>query len=159
MFQKNILLTFLVGIVLLACSKDKRIEKVVYKKDGNWKVSTIEWNQILQTQNGQSITSGTSTNVGEFTFDESGSGSYNFTIADSNVYAETFNWAVSDENISIAKVSQSFDFSGNIKQIAVAFSGTQKSKTELTIEGSETLQGFTGDFTQRVLTAKITLTK
>lgn len=146
-------------MIVLSCSKDKKIEKSLYKNDGKWTVASCEWNQVLQTQNGQSITSGTSSDIGEFTFDDGGNGGYSFTIADTNEYSQTFNWAVSDESISITKVSQTFDFSGNIKQTAVAISGTRVSKTEISLEGSETLQGYSGDFTQRVLTAKFTLTK
>lgn len=155
---KNIALVVVSIVLLSACSKDKKIEKVVYKNDGEWKIKSVSWNQIIQTQNGQSITNGTSTDIGTFTFNENGSGSYYFTI-DTNIYQQSFNWSVSDESISVTKVSQTFDFSGNIKQIAVAFSGTQNSKTELTIEGSETIQGYTGEVTQRVFTGTFLLGK
>lgn len=153
---------FVVGLMLIAfsCSKEKKLEKTLYKKDGSWKVTSAEWQQVSQSStSGQSITTGTSTDAGTFNFEEDGSGSYSLTFG-TKTYNQTFNWTVTDEEFSIVKVAQSIDIATlDIVQLAVAFSGTQLDKNTLQLEGSETLQYFSGDLEQSVMTASITLVR
>lgn len=152
--KKVFILAFLpvLMISIQSCSKEKRLEKALYKKDGNWNVKSAEWSQVTQSSSsGQSVVTGSSTDAGTFEFDESGSGSYSITLG-TETYAQSFNWTVSEEEFSIVKVSQSYDFStGEIIQKAVAFSGKQTDKNILEVEGSETLQYFSGDIEQNVM--------
>ncbi|HET6991769.1 MAG TPA: hypothetical protein VFJ43_10615, partial [Bacteroidia bacterium] len=117
---------------LTDCSKDKKIERTLYKKEGTWAVTSVNWEQVQQDTSGQSIYTGTTASAGTFTFDKDGSGSYNFTVNGTN-YSQTFSWSVDNEKISITKVGESFNLSGNFDQLAVAISGTQSSKTNISL--------------------------
>lgn len=160
MKKSNILfITFILltsSFLLTDCSKDKRVERAVYKKDGNWNINSVTWTKVIQDMSGQSVTQGITTNAGTFSFDKDGSGSYNFTI-DGDTYSQTFTWTVDNEEISIVKVSQLVDLSGNIDQLAVAISGTQSSKNKIDLDGSETHQYSSGNVTQKVMTGTFTL--
>jgi hypothetical protein len=156
LFSVALLFSFLAE----SCSKEKKIERTLHKKDGEWTISSVTWQKVLQSGSGQTVTMGTSTNAGTFTFEKDGSGKYNFTI-DGDNYSKSFNWTVSNETFSITAVSQNYDFStGDVIQTAVAFSGTKNSKKKLIIEGSETYQSTSGSsVTQEVLTGTFELTK
>ena len=150
------LLSFL--FLLTNCSKEKKLERSLHKKDGAWTISSVTWEQVIQDTSGQNIAIGSSANVGTFTFDKDGSGSYSFSINGSS-YAQSFNWSVSGDVVSITKVSQTFDFSGNISQLAIAFSSTQTDKKSMILEGSETHQYVSGSISQSVIAGTFLLTK
>jgi hypothetical protein len=101
---------------------------------------------------------GTSNNVGSFTFDKGGSGSYSFTI-DGTSYANTFGWSVSGTTISISKVSQSVNLQGSVDQLAIAFSGNETGKKSIKLEGSETHQFVSGSTSQTVISGTFSLVK
>lgn len=144
------------SFLLTSCSKDKRVERALYKKDGVWNITSVTWTKVIQDISGQSVTQGITANAGTFSFNKDGSGSYNFTI-NSDTYSQTFTWTVSNEDISITKVSQTVDFSGNFDQLAVAISGTQSSKSKIALDGSETHQYSSGNVTQKVMTGTFSL--
>lgn len=149
-----------IGLTLTACSKEKQLERTLYKKDGKWKVQSAEWSQVSQSSSsGQSVVTGTSTDAGTFEFKDDGNGSYDFTLG-TETYSQSFDWTVSEENFSIIKVAQSFDFfTGDIVQMAISFSGTRVDKNKLEIEGSETFQYYSGDIDQRVMSGTFTLVR
>ncbi|MEO5643356.1 MAG: hypothetical protein ABIQ40_07575 [Bacteroidia bacterium] len=157
MKKLNLLAPFFLMLILFStCSKDKQFERALHKKEGTWNIKNVAWQKVVQGSAGQSINLGTTSNAGTFSFDKDGSGSYSFTV-DGSTYSENFNWTVSDEHVSIAKVSQSFDLSGNFSQLAVAISGTQQSKNTIELAGSQTNQYSSGPVTQQVITGTFLL--
>lgn len=143
------------------CSKDKRIERTLHKKDGEWTITNVTWQKVVQDTSGQHISTGSTANAGKFSFDKDGSGSYSFTV-DGTDYSQSFTWDVNDEKISVTKVSQSVNiFSGSVEQLAVAISGSRNSKTEIHLEGSETHQYVGGSpiISQHVFTGTFSLTR
>lgn len=156
--KSSLLLICFVALLVFSCSKEKKLERTLHKKDGEWTISSVTWQKVVQGSSGQSVTLGTTTNAGKFVFEKDGSGSYNFTI-DGTSYYQTFKWSVNDENISITKVSQTFDFQGNFTQLAIAFSGVKTGKNSIEIEGSETQQYSSGSTLQEVISGTFTLKK
>lgn len=155
-----ILTTGLSLLVLFSCSKEKQLEKTLYKKEGSWNVKSAEWNQVSQSSTtGQSVVTGTSTDAGTFTFDEGGNGTYSFVLG-TKTYSESFTWSVSGETFSITKITQAIDFfTGDITQIVISFSGSQIDKNTIEMDGSDTRQYTSGDITQTVMTGSFTLTR
>jgi len=161
MKKHYILLNLLLLILFfVSCSKEKQLEKTLYKKEGNWNVKSADWSQVLQSStSGQSVITGSSTDAGTFSFDEDGGGSYDFTLG-TETYSESFSWSVSEETFSITKISQSIDFfTGDITQIVISFSGTQVNKTTIEMDGSDTRQYTSGDITQSVMAGSFILSK
>ena len=156
----SFVLLFIMAVLLLinACSKEKKLERTLLKKEGEWKITSATWQQVVQDTSGQSVTTGTTTDAGKFVFDKDGSGRYNFTL-DGNPYAQTFYWSVNGEEISITKVSQTSDVSGNISQLAISFEGTQTGKNSIEIEGSETHQYSSGNISQIIISGTFSLEK
>lgn len=152
------LLILIAALVFSGCSKEKRIERTLHKGDGSWSISSVTWQKVEQSTSGQTVDMGTSSDVGTFTFENDGSGSYNFTI-DGDSYSRSFDWVVSDESISITEVIQSVDYlTGDVIQISVAFSGVRDNKNEITLEGSETMQTTSGtSVTQKVISGTFKL--
>lgn len=156
---KFLTIIFLMSILVISsCSKDKKIERALHKKEGEWNITTVNWQKVSQSSSGQSVTLGTTSNAGTFTFEKDGSGKYSF-VVDGSSYSQSFDWSVNEEVISITKVSQTVDFSGNFDQLAVAISGTQSSKNNIELEGSETHQYSSGPITQHVIVGSFSLTK
>src|SRR5688572_18060881 len=118
-----------IAVLLVGCSKDKQLEKMLYKKDGTWNISSVSWEKVQQNNSGQTVKTGISTNAGTFTFDKDGSGSYNYTI-DNTSYSKTFSWTVNNETFAITFVSQSFDLSGNITQISATYVGEEEDRNK-----------------------------
>lgn len=156
---KYLAFLFLMSSFLFSsCSKDKRIERALFKKEGQWNITSVTWEKVIVNSSGSNVSMGTTTNAGIFSFEKDGSGSYEFTI-DGSTYSQTFGWSVNEEAIAITRVSQSFDFSGNFDQLAVAFSGTQSNKTNIVLDGSETHQYSSGSVTETVIAGTFSLTK
>lgn len=146
-----------VSFALTSCSKDKRVERALYKKEGSWTISSVSWNTTVQDTSGQSFNSGTTNNAGAFTFDKDGSaGTYNFTV-NGNTYSRSFNWSVNDEIVSITQIEQNI-FAG-FSQIAVSMSGEQTGKKSLTMKGSIVEQYFSGSISQKSFTGTFYLSK
>lgn len=146
------------SVLLSNCSKDKKLERALYKKEGVWNISSVTWQKVIVSTSGQTIALGTTANAGTFTFEKDGSGSYNFTV-DGSTYSRTFTWTVNDENISVVRVSTSIDFSGNVDQLTIAIAGEQKSKNNIELAGTETHVYSSGPTTESVLTGTFSLTK
>jgi hypothetical protein len=160
-YSKLTLSLCLLVFLFIGCSKDKLIEMHLEKKDGVWNIDQVTWTLVQQsTAHGQQISSNTTSNAGTFTFVKGGSGTYTYNVADTIQRSGSFNWSVSNQKVSLIRVSQSISFtSGNIDQRSLVYNGTQPSKTKLTFSGSETDQNYSGDITQSVFTGTFTLTK
>lgn len=132
-----------ITILFFACSKDKKIEKTLYKKDGVWNVSSVEYtytNQNLTTL-AQTVLTGTAKDAGTFTFSKDGDVSYDFTFEGRNKTG-TYNYTVSDGSISVTSVSQSVSLTGTagFDQKTTTYTGTQTSDTQIDLSGTETIQ-------------------
>ena len=154
---KQILFSGILILMIASCSKEKKVSRTLTKKDGSWKISQMDWESVSQDTSGQHINMGSSSDNGTFVFEKDNGGTYSFE-AGGNSYNQSFSWSVNEEDISITKISQSFDFSGSITQLAVAFTGERIDKKTIRLEGSETYQATSGVITQKVLTASIVLT-
>lgn len=156
---KRVALFLLVIAATTSCSKEKRTERILHKKGGNWEVSSATWEKVVETDNGLTIDLGSGSNLGTFYFEENGNGSYNFTLTGTN-FGQNFSWAAGDDSFSVYKIAQSFDLSGNITQIVISFNGTVQDKQNITLVGTHTEQIVSNsDLTVIVLTATLNLTK
>ena len=134
-------LVFVGALTMNSCTKEKRTERMLYKNDGNWEITTMTYTYVTTDENNVEITvSATLSNPGTFSFDKDGNGSYNFTLGGTN-FSQSFKWSVSDESISIAKIAQTIDFfTGAIDQLVIAFGGEKTSKNQILMTGTETHQ-------------------
>lgn len=159
---KNKAHLFLIALSILfsACSKDKMLEMRLHKNEGEWKINHVNWTVVYQSQNGQTVRSGTTYDAGTFTFDKGGKGSYSYSI-DTIQRTGSFNWQVEDRKVTITSINQSFSFGSNvnINQKAIAYTGTETKKNEIVMEGSETEQEAGSSITQFSLTGTFYLNK
>jgi len=147
----SFILIITMALSLTNCNKDKKIERQLTKKDGVWNIDNVHWITVDQQFSPiqQTISEGTTNNAGTFTFDDDGSGSYNYSVGGVN-RAGTFTYAVDDEEIAIVNVAQGWF--PVFYQEATAYAGEQTSKKKLYLEGTETYQDtaqqyvFTGEF-------------
>jgi hypothetical protein len=157
LFSFTVLL-FACSVLLSNCSKEKQLERALHKKEGVWNISSVSWEKSILTSSGHNVSFGTTANPGTFTFEKDGSGSYNFTV-DGSTYSRNFAWAVNGENIKIARISTSFDLSGNIEYLTIGIVGKQKNKSNIELSGTETLVYSSGPATETVFTGTFSLTK
>lgn len=146
--MKRLSLLMIVAVMFMAvsCSKDERIEKNLYKKGGDWKITTY----LLQTgslnpsvNDYQSISM---TDCGKFHFSEDGTGVATF-------------------NINGGTQSASFKYSNNDKELTVIYeNGTSQtynldwSKNKMTIDYNDSTtdsDGYTNWDTETVVLTKI----
>jgi hypothetical protein len=134
-----ILLAVIASVTIQSCSKTKKTEKTLYKNEGKWAITSVIYTLVLTDETSTEIPfSGTINNPGTFTFNEGGTGSYNFTL-DGNVFARDFTWTAEDDEVAIVKVYQNIDFlTGDTQQLSVAFGGERTAKNQLLLSGSET---------------------
>jgi hypothetical protein len=145
--------------VFTGCSKEKQLERLLYKGEGTWQVSNANWQKVEQNNSGQTFKTGSTSNAGSFAFDKDGSGSYEFTI-DGETYSNDFTWTVDNETVSLSYLNQNVNFSGDITQVTVAFTGTETGKQEIEMDGSYTQQITSGStFNQSVLSGTFSLKK
>ncbi|MBW8050796.1 MAG: hypothetical protein FVQ77_10770 [Cytophagales bacterium] len=147
-------------LIGISCSKEKQLERSLHKKDGIWDIDKISWTIVQQDTSGQSIeTGGVETNAGTFTFDKGGSGSYDYTVAGTK-RANTFSWQVDGSDITISRISQSINSNFEIEQIVISFTGSETSKNNIELTGSEIIQEVGGvNIDQFVLTGTFNLSK
>src|SRR5690349_289222 len=96
------LIALFTAALLTSCSKDKKLERTLFKKDGDWNITSATWEVEEHTDTGIVITNGTSSNIGSFTFDKDGDGYCVYTI-NGESYSSTFKWRVISEQIYISK--------------------------------------------------------
>jgi hypothetical protein len=98
--MKNLkFIPFLMVIFLLAtsCSKEKKIEKNLYKKEGKWNITTFTYSEF---ENNVLVDKETYGNVGSFVFNKNKTGIMT-TNFDGDVYSEAFTWTNSENEITI----------------------------------------------------------
>ena len=138
--MRQLALITMAVIVLAACNKEKQLEKTVTKKDGVWDISTVDWELVKVVGFvSQTVNVGTSTNAGTFTFNESGSGSYDFTVNDTTFIGD-FSWTNDEDSIYLNKVSVTFNpITFESEQHVVAYSAAKVGKNELEMTGGDVL--------------------
>jgi hypothetical protein len=144
-----------------SCSKEKRLERMLYKSDGSWNITTMNYTYISTDENNVSVTvSATAENAGTFRFEEDGDGSYNFTVG-GVTHAQSFGWSTSEESFVITKIKQDINFvTFDIEQLVIALSGEKSDRNQITLSGSETIQTTSDtNISQAVLTVNMTLDK
>lgn len=159
--MKNLLPFFITVLLLIgiSCSKEKQLERSLHKKEGIWDIDKISWQIVQQDTSGQTFKTGVETNAGTFTFDKGGSGSYDYTV-DGTKRASTFSWQVDGSDIIISYISQSINSNLDIEQIVISFTGSETSKNNIELSGSETIQEVGGvNIDQFVLTGTFNLSK
>ncbi|MFH2143194.1 MAG: hypothetical protein ABIJ97_12275 [Bacteroidota bacterium] len=167
------LIPLIIIVFLIACSKEKRIENSISKRDGVWNISSVEYSRIEQivtgSNYGQSVTiEKTESNIGTFSFDkefhdimydytlngEHRKGGYDFTIDDENIIITSANIGIS--GFIYYLTSDAY----YIEQIAVNYIGEKTDKNSLVIEGSEIYQHVSDTSTVQIsLTATFYLTR
>lgn len=139
--MKHIYLIIIGTILLAACSKEKQLEKTITKKDGKWNITSVDWvledifikNDSLSEQ----FNIGTATNAGSFTFEDDGSGSYDFTVFNT-VFSGIFSWVANDEgNVFLTHVEQTIG-PNTTTQYLVSYTALKVSKNEMEMAGSIT---------------------
>jgi len=91
------LLSLLVVFVLASCSKEKRIEKSLYKKGGEWSVSSYKQESYT---NGSLDYSDTYANAGTMDFSKSGTLVWTFTL---DGYTDVYggSWSNTEDKLTI----------------------------------------------------------
>jgi len=154
------ILILLVVVVATGCSKDKRIENSITKKNGKWDVSSVTYTRIEQvvsgTNVGQIVTvDKTENNVGTMTFQkDNGEVVFDFTL-NGEYRNDIYGFTVNDENI-ILRIKMGlngiFNIINNftIEQQSVSYIGEQTGKNSMTIDGSEVYQRITDTSTVQI---------
>jgi len=148
-------------VTVPSCSKEKRLERMLHKSDGDWNITSMTFTYVSTDNNGVIVTaSAIAENAGSFHFDKEGDGSYSFTLG-GVTHAQAFGWSTSDETLVIKKIAQSVNISTfSIDQLVVAFSGEKSDKNQIELSGTETIQStMDSEFSQKVLTVNMTLDK
>lgn len=110
---------FLIGsIALTSCSKEKQLERRLFKKGGDWNVVSLH---EVEYEDGSLIYDDTYTNCGTFHFDKDGKGSYSLTIA-GQTESGNFSWSNDETTITM---------DGSIYQVV------KNEKDAITVKSSE----------------------
>ncbi|WP_343637725.1 hypothetical protein [Fluviicola sp.] len=118
-------LAFVFAMGLASCSKEKRIEKNLARKDGKWDVESYEYKYYY---NGTyyPYDSFTYTNAGSFVFEKNGTYTWTF-IADGESDISTGTWSNSGDELTLVQNSST-----------VKFKILEESKKKIKIEYTET---------------------
>ncbi len=156
---------FIIAFLCASCSKEKRLEKELYKQE-NYKIESLAWVKTTQVVDGEefpevSIVSGTIANAGFVNFFKDGDGYYEFELDNGIQRKKDFKWEVEDKKtVSIGEGGTSiFDafsdilLSGlngedpefNLSSEAFAFELTKGSGGKHSLEGGGGIQAFTVD--------------
>ena len=154
--MRQLALITLAVIVLAACKKEKQLEKTVTKKDGVWDIATVDWELVKVSGFSQTVNVGTSSNAGTFTFNESGSGSYDFTVNDTTFIGD-FSWTNDEDSIYLTKIAVTFKpITFESEQHVVAYAAAKVGKKELAMTGADVLNT---TFSQSVFAGEFVLTR
>jgi hypothetical protein len=86
----------LIFLVATACSKQKKLERTLHKKNGTWNIDSYNYNEY---ENNVLVSSQTYVNAGTYVFADNGTGTATFKIdGDSEVNA--FTWTNTDDKIT-----------------------------------------------------------
>lgn len=95
MKSKLIFTLFIVFVGLSACSKDKRIERRLEKKDGKWNIKSMSYQYF---NNNSLEDSFMFTNAGSFVFDDNGSVIYNYDY-DGDSGSQSGTWSNTEDEV------------------------------------------------------------
>lgn len=119
MYAKILSLVIVLLIGFSSCSKEKRIEKQLIKKDGKWKITSIDYKYY---QNNELGASQNYPNAGTIEFDKKGTCVLTITLSGSP-QTSAGTWTNSEDNITITADSET-----TVMKIA---SGPKKGKMTL----------------------------
>ncbi|PWH86190.1 hypothetical protein [Brumimicrobium oceani] len=97
--MKKVLFIALASLLFVACSKEKRIEKNLWKKGGEWNIESAQETYKNQEDPSQNY-SETYLNYGTLQFDKDGSGSMTFTDGNS-AYSEKITYTNTETELTI----------------------------------------------------------
>ena len=145
--KNQFFLSSLILLILPACSSEKKLERVLHKKEGKWNIASIIWeDQFPGDTTDYYIVSGHTENAGYFTFEKDYSGKYGFVVNDRG-YFETYKWSVNETNI---RAYRDYPLSG----ISIDFQGYQLNDHKLLLDGK-----ISSYWEDRELRATVTLLK
>ncbi len=122
MKSKLILMLLATVFVLGACSKEKRVERWMYRKDGKWNIVSQTYQYY---DNGTLVDSEAYTNAGSFVFDKKGSVVYNYNYGGDSG-SQGGSWSNSKESIT-------FIFDGEVLEMKIS----DESKKKMTLTWTE----------------------
>ncbi len=96
--KKLVLLPLLMFALLISCSKEKKIERNLYRKDGLWEISNIR--AELYNSSNRLLYSESYNNAGTIVFNKDGSGRATELI-NNRTYMYEFEWTNTDKEIFI----------------------------------------------------------
>ncbi len=102
--MKKVLFILLVGLVFVACKKEDRIQKNLWKQGGEWNIDT--WSYRMTSTNPSDNESNMIANYGTIRFNKDGSGNITYT-ENNSAYTESFTYTNTENTITI------FDVDGN----------------------------------------------
>jgi hypothetical protein len=146
--KKMLTLSAIAALLILvsACSKEKKFERMLYKSEGQWGITSMTFTLITTDENYDVDTlSATAQNTGVFEFDDDGDGSYSF-IIDNTTHQEGFSWNIVNETaLTITRLSSKTDFfTDYTKTISIAMTGEKTAKNKITLTGSEIITDDSG---------------
>jgi hypothetical protein len=119
---KLLLVLSVIAVGLAGCSKEKRIERHLYRKDGKWNNTLYEYKYI----EGGSVTySEVYANAGYIEFDKNGSYVWTF-ISDGDSDVEAGTWTNTEDQLTMISNS-----------VALQFKILEESKKEMKLEYTE----------------------
>lgn len=135
---KILILLVVFAMGLASCSKEKRIEKNLARKDGKWDVESYEYKYYY---NGTFFPydSFTYTNAGNFVFEKNGTYIWTF-IADGDTDVSTGTWSNSGDELTLVQNSDALKFKileESKKKIKIEYTetdGTEKETYTLTLK-------------------------
>jgi hypothetical protein len=93
--MKALLIILLAGFMLSACSKDRRLERRLYKKEGKWNIASISANTYV---NGNLDESESISDAGYFLFEKNGTFVFHQEYA-GDEYSSGGTWANTEEDL------------------------------------------------------------
>lgn len=84
-------------LVLFSCSKEKRLNKILYSMDGNWKIANVEFTEY---ENNVKIGSYKLYVLGDFHFNEDKTGNFTF-VYSNNTTSTDFTWSATADELTL----------------------------------------------------------
>lgn len=143
----------------MGCSKEKKLERAVFKKGGTWNIDNITW--VIETDDywysGSDTTYGVTTNAGTFVFERDKRGDFSFTV-DGTLFTYVYGWDVTQNIIYLNQGSSSTSIWNLFEDTrTISYSGDVNEET-MTITGTDVRYEFFTEITT-TLTATIELSR
>lgn len=129
------LIVALIGITVLSCSKESKIERNLHKKEGVWNIDNYKWYYYSPAGNdGQDLE-----DRGTFQFEKDGTGKLTFIDTDGLTYTYNFTYDNTAETISIVSDGQTTVY--KIDSYSKDVISMSTSTTTTNFDGSITTEG------------------